>query len=157
MAASLEIRLTGGAGNSDPNASLGGVMSSTALSGTPMNNLFDNVDPDEAVAGDIEYRAVDIYNTGDAPATSVKVYTVDTTSPDTEVNIGPDAGTQSIVDESTAPDDPSISFGHHDSANKLSLSDIDDGAAQRLWIKRTVTALAGNMSNDLFTLKVEYA
>jgi len=47
--------LTGGAGNSDPNASPGGEMSANQISGTPMNNLFDNVTADEAAAGDVEY------------------------------------------------------------------------------------------------------
>ncbi len=52
---SLQILLTGGAGNSDPNASPGGEMSANQISGTPMNNLFDNVTADEAAAGDVEY------------------------------------------------------------------------------------------------------
>ncbi len=74
MAASLQLFLTGGAGNTDPNGSLGGVKSTTQLSSTPLNNLFDNVSPGEASAGDVEYRAIDIYNAGDAAAQSVAAY-----------------------------------------------------------------------------------
>lgn len=56
MAATLVFRLTGGASNSDPDASLGGVMSNTEISGTALNNLFDDVSPDEATSGSTEYR-----------------------------------------------------------------------------------------------------
>ncbi len=57
MAADLIFTLTGGASNSDPDASLGGVGSSQELSGTPLNNLFDNVEPDEATSGEqVQHR-----------------------------------------------------------------------------------------------------
>jgi len=68
MAAVLELRLTGGADNDDPDASLGGVASSEEVSGTPLNNLFDDITPAEAEAGCTEYRAISIYNSGDASA-----------------------------------------------------------------------------------------
>lgn len=156
MASSLQLRLTGGAGNSDPNASLGGVMSANQVSGTPMSNLFDNVTADEAAAGDVEYRAIDIYNAGDANATSVSVYIdPDTTSPKTEIDLGLDSTTQSVGNEGTAPG--SVSFAHYTSASKLSVPNIAVGAAQRLWLRRTVTSGATNLSNDSTTLKVEYA
>ena len=158
MAATLQFRLTGGASNSDPNASLGGVASTTQLSGTPLNNLFDNVLAAEAAAGRIEYRAISLHNAGDAAATLVKIWIdTDTTSASTEIDIALDAGTQSIVDESTAPSSPALSFSHPAVGSKLSISDIAAAGAQRVWIRRTVTAAAGNLSNDAAILKVEYA
>ena len=81
MAATLAFQLSGGASNSDPNASLGGTHSSVALSGTAMNNLFDDVSSGEASAGDTEYRAIDITNTGDATGTVVKIFM----DPDTKI------------------------------------------------------------------------
>jgi hypothetical protein len=122
-----------------------------------MNNLFDNVTADEAAAGDVEYRAIELYNVGgDANATSVSVYIdPDTTSPKTEIDIGLDATTQSVGNEGTAPG--SVSFAHYTSASKLSVPNIGVGAAQRLWLRRTVTSGAANLSNDSTTLKVEYA
>lgn len=157
MAANLQLFLTGGGSNSDPNASLGGVKSSTQLSATPMNNLFDNVDPAEAVAGDVEYRAIEIQNNGDAVAQAVKAYlSSDTASAYTEIDLGLESGTQTIPNESTAPS--GVSFAHYTPGSKLAISDIAaSGGTQRLWLRRTVTAGAPNLNNDICTLKIEYA
>lgn len=167
MAATLEFRLTGGAGNSDPNASLGGVMSSTVVSATAMNNLFDDVAAAEASSGDTEYRAIDVYNVGDATATVVKIW-IDpqTSSPSTSLEIGEETANnphtsawsgQTIADESTAPSNPAVTFGEHGPAAKLSLADIPAGQAARIWVRRIVQAGAGNTANDQATLNVEYA
>ncbi|RLG01218.1 hypothetical protein DRN58_02220 [Thermococci archaeon] len=169
MAATLQFRLTGGASNTDPNASLGGVMSGTEVSSSPMNNLFDNVSPAEASSGDTEYRAIDIYNSGDTTATEVAIYmSTETSSPDTQIDLGYDsAGAHasdwngpSITDEGDTPADSgggNISFAHHTSGNKLTLPDIPAGQAVRVWLKRIVSAGAGNTSSDQGTLTVEYA
>lgn len=160
MAGTLVYRLTGGASNSDPNASLGGTSSSVSVSSTAMNNLFDDVSETEAAAGDVEYRAVDLRNTGDATATVVRLYlSADTSSPSTEIDIGieasPIGSTTSIADESIAPS--GVSFAHYNSSSKLSLPDINAGAYCRVWLRRTVTAGASNTSNDQGTLYVSYA
>jgi len=158
MAAILEFRYTGGATNSDPNLSLGGTSSSVQLSTTALNNLFDDVSPAEASAGDVEYRAIDIYNSGTATATVVSVYVdPETTSLDTQLDLGPDAlgSTLSITDESTAP--TNITFAHYNAVNKLSVVDIPAGSYFRIWVKRIVNAGAANLANDQATLNVEYA
>lgn len=158
MAATLILRLTGGVSNTDPDASLGGVQSTTELSATAMNSLFDNVDSTEASSGDTEYRALDIYNSGDATATSVEIYmSTETSSTDSSVDMGPDSGTQTIANESTAPSAPAITFAHYNTASKLSVSDIASSGSQRIWFKRIVTASAGNDSNDQGTIKIDYA
>jgi len=158
MAADIQLRLTGGAANADPDASLGGVMSSEQVSAVALNNLFDNVEPAEAVAGDAEYRAIDLYNNGDAAAVSVKIFMkTETASPKTQLDLALDATTQTVLDEDTAPSNPALSFAHHTSANKLAVSDIPAAGAQRVWLKRIVTAGADNLANDLGTLSVEYA
>lgn len=161
MAATLVLRLTGGASNSDPNASLGGVRSSNAISATAMNNLFDNVSPDEASAGDTEYRALDLYNSGDATATNVVMFfDPNSSSADTALTVATEASpidsTTSIADESTAPAG-SPTYTAPTSGAKKSLPDIAAGSACRLWLKRVVTAAAGNTSNDAATMKWEYA
>ena len=162
MAATLEFRLTGGSSNTDPNASLGGVMSSTQMP----TNLFDDVQPDEATNGDTEYRAIDVYNSGDATATGVKIY-IDpdpTMYPNTEIDLGydsansphdPSASLPTVADESTAPS--GITFDHYTASNKLSLPDIPAGQAVRVWLQRKVQAGTSNTANDTCTLKVEYA
>lgn len=167
MPAVLQFRLTGGSSNASPDASLGGVMSSNQLSGTALNNLFDNVQPDEATSGDIEYRMIDIYNSGNAPATGVEIY-IDpqTSSADTSLEVGHDAtndphaaaaNLETLTDEETAPAAPAITFGEHGPGAKLALPDIPAGQACRIALKRIVGASAVNTSNDEATLKVNYA
>ena len=156
MAASLQLRLTGGASNNDPNASLGGDMSANQLSATAMNNLFDDVANADRVAGDVEYRAIDIYNAGDEEAQAIEAYMDPVTSNDhTDLAFGLDSTTQAVADEDTAPS--SVTFGNYTSSSKLSISNIAAGAAQRLWIRRTVNAGAVNDNNDLGTIKIDYA
>lgn len=169
MAAILEYRLTGGATNTDPNASLGGVMSSTGITDGVVENLFDNITPDEASAGDTEYRAIDIYNSGDATATSVALYiSSETPSAGTQIDLGvetsnsphaSDAALPTIPDESTEPTDGTapVAFTHATSASKISLVDIPAGEATRIWIRRTVAASTTNLSGDNATISVEFA
>jgi hypothetical protein len=161
MAASLVLHLTGGSANSDPNASLGGVRSSVEVSATALNNLFDNVSPDEATAGDLEYRAVDLVNTGDATAVSVALsFNPNTSSVDTALAVATEASpidsTLAIADESTAPAG-GLTFTEPTPAAKQSLPDIAAGSGCRLWLRRTVGAAAGNTANDTATLQWEYA
>lgn len=156
MSATLEFRLTGGAANSDPNASLGGVMSSNQISGTALNNLFDNINPSEAGAGDIEYRAIDIYNSGDQTAEAITLWIdTPTASEDTQIEIGLDSTTQSIGDEGSAPS--AVSFSQPLPGSTMSVNDVAAGSAQRVWIKRTVSAGAKNHANDLCGISVQYA
>jgi hypothetical protein len=167
MAAELQFRLTGGSANSDPDASLGGVMSANQLSATALNNLFDNVSPDEATPGDTEYRMLDIFNSGDEAATSVEIF-IDpqTSSADTSLEVGEDdtnnphaaaADLETIANESTPPASPVITFGEHGDAAKLVLPDIPVGQACRVTLKRIVGAAAVNTSNDQASLKVVFA
>jgi len=152
MAATIQYRLT--------TNNLGGAATTTQISATAMNNLFDNVSPDEATAGDAEYRALDLYNAGDAAATAVTVYCNGTTSTGTDLlfalEASPLASTTAVADESTAPT-VSGSFTVYTSASKLSVPDIPAGGYARLWLKRTVTAGTGNLATDTTTLSIEYA
>lgn len=52
---------SGGLSNNDPNASLGGDPSSFPIIDS-INNLFDNIEPQESESGDEEYRAFYIFN-----------------------------------------------------------------------------------------------
>lgn len=163
MAATLEFRLTGGSDNTDPDASLGGEMSSEKLSSTAMNNLFDNVSPAEAADGDVEYRAIDVYNSGDAEAQSVEIYmSAETSSPNSKLDFYNDDTTHDgsdqddeIADESTEPD--GASWSHHTDSSKMALPNIPAGKAARLWIRRTISEGADNTNNDQGTIAVDYA
>lgn len=165
MAAVLEIRLTGGTGNTSPNSSFGGIMSSTALSGTALNNLYDNVNPTEATAGDIEWRAIDIYNSGDASAVDVDIYwSVQTTSAQTSIELqveatsgNPHTAPFSLTLITNENSGPSLTTSAYGVSVPLRLADIPSSYAARIWTKRIVTAGAGNLSSDLCTLTVQYA
>jgi hypothetical protein len=160
MVAAIEFRLTGGGANADPDASLGGTMSSVELSGTALNNLFDDVDESEASAGDIEYRAFDIYNAGDEQADDVTLWIdAETSSGDTEIDVAIDAtATQLLTNESTTPDDPALSFTHPISeGGALDCGDIAAAAAVRIFVRRTVDSSAVNTRLDLCGITVRFA
>jgi hypothetical protein len=155
MAATLQFHTT--------TSNLGGAVTGTQLSGTPMNNLFDNVTPAEALSGDVEYRAFDVKNTGDATATVVNFYATETTSTSTTLHFAIEStpanavnSTKSIADESTSPTGLGA-WTQYTSASKLSLPDIAAAATLRVWVRRTVTAAAPNLANDQTTFTVEYA
>lgn len=61
-----KLSINTGPGNStvqgNVNDSLGGFMSSSQLSGTLLNNLFDDVTGDDNVALDVEYRCIFLHN-----------------------------------------------------------------------------------------------
>lgn len=150
----LKYRLSGGAANSDPNASIGGAISSNDAPAS----IFDNVLSSEASAGDIEYRCVYLRNNhGSLTALALKVWIQANTVPtDTQVAIGLGAAAVSatetaVANENTAP--AGVVFTEPSSeGTALSVGDLAAGAYKALWIRRTITAgAAGN--NDGFTLR----
>jgi hypothetical protein len=158
MASAIQFRLTGGAANADPNASLGGTRSSVQVSAIVLNNLFADVTPAQAAAGATHYRAIDLFNSGDAQAGVVKAYTdPNTTSTDTTIELGGDAleSSLSIANETTAP--VGISFQDYTTSSRLSCPNIPVGQGFRLWVKRIVSPGALNMLSDEATIVVEFA
>jgi len=154
----IQFFLSGGASNTDPNASLGGAISSTAISSTALNNLFDNVSGAEASAGDTEYRCYYVKN-AHASLTwqTVKTWiSSQTTSPDTSVEIGLDpAGVNgtatTVADESTAP--AGVTFSAASVGSELTIGNIPAGQYQAIWVKRIVNAGAAAYSNDTCTIE----
>lgn len=139
----IQYRLSGGASNADPLASLGGVKSS--VDSGP--NLFDDVSSAESVAGRVEYRCVYIHN---AHATEsylepVKVWlSANTPSTTTTIEIGVgtaaiNATEQTIANETTAP--IGVTFSAPSSfATGLAVAAIPAGQHRSIWVKRTVNA-----------------
>jgi hypothetical protein len=155
VASDMKVYLTGGAGNTNPNASLGGVTSTTQM-GTAIHSLFDVVSPDESEAGDIEYRAVSLKNMSADTAYSVYAYIVDTSSADTSLAIAYDSvGTQSIVNESTAPTAVSFSAPTTRAAG-IALGDMAAGAARRIWVRWTVDTAAAATAADTASFKFDF-
>jgi len=163
MASDLTFHYTGGAANDDPDLSLGGTGSSEVLSATALNNLFDNVNPDEIeLANLVEYRAIDIVNDGDAEAHNIEFYLTDTPNVESALAIWYDStGTQSIVDENTEPVGASWTLPLVGS--KLAFSDLAAAGYHvapgryRIWIRRTVDMSADNINADTATLHVWFS
>ena len=59
----IKFFLSGGANNVNPEASLGGIPSTTEIDPEAMHNIFDKVIGDESFEGDTEYRIIYLRNT----------------------------------------------------------------------------------------------
>jgi len=157
MASNCVFTLTGGAANSDPNASLGGDGSSEIISTTPLHNLFYTVSPPDITGSNyITYRAIDILNNGDATAKLVEFYCTDTVNAESVIAIWYEAApSQSIVDEDTEPIGASWSLPLVGS--RTSIADIAAAARARIWIRRTVDQDADNLIDDEAVLHCWFA
>jgi hypothetical protein len=152
----IQYRLSGGAANSDQNASLGGAKSSNSAT----TAIFDDVSSAESSAGDTEYRCVYVHNNHGSLTLQSAVIWVQTNTPssDTTVDIG--LGTsaingteQTVANENTAP--TSVTFSAPSSFGAgLSLGNVPAGQHKAVWVRRTVTAGAAAAA-DSFTLRVQ--
>jgi hypothetical protein len=158
----LLIRLSGGSGNSDPNASIGGVMSTTTnVTDNTTHNLFDQVSGTESNAGDTEYRLVYLLNNhGSLTAQNTHVYiSSNTASSDTTIDIGLaaaglNATETAVANENTAP--ASVTFSAPTTyAGGLDMGNIPNGQRYGLWIRRTVNAGAAAVNDDAVTIKYD--
>lgn len=155
ISSDIKFRLSGGAANTDPALSLGGVKSSVDAS-----NYFDDVSSAEASAGDTEYRCLYVHNNhGTLTLIGAKIWIqTQTPSGDTDVAIGLGAAAvnateTATADESTAPG--SVSFSApSSSAGGLTIGDIPAGQHKAVWVRRTINAAAAAYS-DSFTLRVQ--
>jgi len=70
----ISIVLSGGTVNLDPNSSLGGDPSNAPIPDGILNNLFDDISPEESDIGHEDYRCIYFFNDGDSDVYSVVVY-----------------------------------------------------------------------------------
>ena len=157
VAGDIKFYLSGGAANADPTASLGGVTSSVQV-GTAIHSLFDSVSPEEAAAGEIEYRAIDIVNTNptDILEAAYLYISSETTSASSTVALGYDAaGTQSVATKYTAPGGGVTFSAPTSKATGIALGDIAAaGGKKRIWLRLTITAGAAKLAGDAGQLSV---
>ncbi|HWT23177.1 MAG TPA: hypothetical protein VN213_06695 [Solirubrobacteraceae bacterium] len=153
MAAQIRYRLTGGASNTSPAASLGGAMSTAAggiITDNAANNVWDDITGAESAAGDVEYRCLAVQNFGDQTLVGAKIWIDDQGSgvAGSNLAIGLDAAaigatptsTSTAADESTAPS-PAVTFSTPTTEGAaISIGDIPAGQAKIFWERRTVTA-----------------
>jgi hypothetical protein len=162
----LEVHLSGGGGNSDPNASLAGIISTTILVDATLNNLFDDVSGSESNAGDVEYRHVYVKNADPSlTAQTPRVYiSQDSTGTGDEIDIAlgnaaNGATETAIANESTAPS-PTLTFTHPTTyGSGLAPSNVTFGSYFSLWVKRTVQAAGAAKNNNtaIFNVDVDTA
>jgi hypothetical protein len=151
--------LSGGAANADPNAALGGVISTTEITDNTTHNLFDKITGAQALAGDTNYRAFFVKNEhATLTYQDAKIYLYSNTpSADTVVTIAlaDETGSpiETIADEDTAPTGPSFSAAATEGA-ALSIGDLAPGEVKGIWIKRVVTAGATAYADDNVVAKV---
>jgi hypothetical protein len=161
VAADIKKRLSGGAGNSDVNLSLGGIISSTAITDNVLNNLFDDVSGTESLPGDTEYRGIYVLNGhGTLTMKNTRVYiSSNTTSADDEIDLalageGLNVTMETVANENTAP--VGETFSHPTTyAGGLNMGDIPAGQRYGLWVKRIVNAAAGAIDNNAAILNVD--
>jgi hypothetical protein len=147
-------RLSGGASNSDPNASLGGVISSSAAPGS----LFDDVSAAEAEAGRVEYRCVYLRNASatDTMIAAAVYVASDTPLESTSVALG--VGTSAVngseptvASETAAP--AGVTFSAPATpATGLALGNIPPGQHRAFWVRRTVDAESGSSASDTWQI-----
>ena len=158
---------TGEAGNSTagtPAGSLGKYISTTELSGTSLNNLFDDVSGAENEASDVEYRCLFIHNAhGSLTLQGAVIYIYSEVSGGTAVALGVDTTAASaigsssaeleVADESTAPAGVSFSTSCVSLATALSMGNIAAGQCKAVWVKRTAAKTAA-VAADGMVLRV---
>lgn len=155
LAADIQYRLSGGAGNSAANAALGGVISATAAPSA----LFDPVTSAEAAAGLVEYRCIYVRNGSatDAMLEPCRLF-VQANTPSTTTSIAVGLGTsaqggeeQTVGAEATAP--AGVSFSEPaDFASGITLGEIPAGGHRAVWLRRTINA-GTNVVNDTYNLR----
>ena len=151
----IKYYLSGGASNSDPDASLGGARSTTTV--VP-SDLFDDVSAAEATAGDTEYRCLYVLNDhATLTLTGAKVY-LDTNTTGDRISIaldgvGKNDTAETVGNESTAPTGETFSQPD-DYAGGLSLGDLAPGDYYAIWARRVIPSSASG-GTDTWSLTVQ--
>jgi hypothetical protein len=170
VAGDIVLRLTvktGSAGDTTVGTtagSLGGFTSTTAVSGTALNNIFDDITGAENLASTVDYRAVDVLNNhATLTLQNAVVYVPSDTAGGANVaiavdNVGPVAKTSAaqganIANETTAPTGVGAFSLPTGAGTGLSLGSLAPGQIRRVWIRRTATNSAA-LDNDGFSLAV---
>ena len=157
----IDIHLSGGASNTDTDASLGGAISTTEVADASLHNLFDIVSSSEASAGDTEYRCIYVKNNHGSLALQSAVIWIQTVTPSTDTVVaialageGVNGTAETVADESTAPSGESFTSPTTEGA-ALSIGNIPAGEHQAVWIRRTVSSGASAYTSDSVVLRVK--
>jgi hypothetical protein len=169
-ASDMKWYLSGGSGNTNPAASLGGDISTTLIVDNSVANLFDTVDSADALAGDTEYRCAYIKNTHATDDLDDVIIWIEsnTTNPGTTMAIGLDpagigngsspggAAQPSPLDEDNPP--PGVSFVTSpepvSSPTALPIGLLEAGESQAVWFRRIVSPGTASGAHDPSTYRI---
>jgi len=117
-------------------------------------NIFDDVENAERVAGDTEYRKIYVRNENAEAWEAVKAW-IDTftaaTNDEISIKLGTNAGVKSVEGVAAGYVSPDAK-GHGD---VLSIGDLAQNAYQSIWIKRIVSAAGSGYTDNTFKLACE--
>ena len=151
----IDYKHSGGATNSDPALSLGGIISANDVT---VNTLFDDVSSAEASAGDTEYRCVYVQNShATLTLLTAKVF-IQANTAGSRIAIalggeGKNGTAETVANENTAPVGETFSQPT-DYAGGLSLGDLAPGETYPIWIRRVIPSSAA-AATDTYTLRVQ--
>lgn len=163
--ANLKLYLSGGVANADPNASLGGVRSTT-LMGAGLDNLFDDVNSAEAAAGDTEYRCF-YFRNEDANVTgllaAIAWISQQTTATGDDISIGiatAKGDAAAVADESTSPVVGTLVGGAFSAPLTKGTgiacpTPLLQNEYIACWVKRVVNVGAASDANDQCSITIE--
>jgi hypothetical protein len=169
VAGDIDFHLSGvaDAENADPNAALGGVLSSVQIVDATLHNLFDVVSGIESRDGDIEYRCFYVRNAHATLTLMNPEIWIQTNTPhaNTTIAIGLDpAGVgdgsvtgvaDTIVDEEEAPDGVTFFTPTGEGDGLEFPADLAPGEVMAVWARRTVTLGATALNVDNAVLRVQ--
>lgn len=150
----------------DPDASLGLYASTTVISGTALNNLFDDITGDENAASDVEYRCIFVVNkhatltwigvviwlsSEVAGGASIAIALDNVAASDVD---SVSAQADSVANENTAPDAVGSFASPTTKGTGLVIGDLAPDACKAIWVRRTAANTAA-VDNDGVTLRAE--
>jgi len=142
--AGLKFFLSGGVGNTNPNASLGGVVSTTEVVDAVNENLYDDISRKEILLTKTEFRCYYIKNDGTNPVHGATLF-IDAKPPVSLVTMGLDPagagngstfGVAQTVSLEDTPPTGVIFEDAQESIVKLALPTILNAEYQAIWLKR---------------------
>ena len=162
-ASDIKIRLSGGASNTDPNAAIGGAMSTASggiITTNVLNNDMDDITSAEASTGITIYHAYYYKNEhGSLTYINPKFYiATQTNSGDTSVAVAlageaKNTAAETVSDETTAPSGETFSTPAN-YAGGIALGSLNAGDYKGFWVKYIVGSSASAVL-DSYTLGVQ--
>jgi len=152
---------TNAATSSNPEASLGGAISTASIPSAVANNLFDTITAPEAASGSVKYRVIAAKNTnGIDTSLSTLLYQVSRISGDVsfEIALGKTGGTAELLaNEDTTPTTVTAFSQVEGTDNGFNQIDLTPTNHIFLFIKRIVPAGASDFGNQTAAFNIFFS